>query len=137
MQQAGLEDIYDTRDVTEVVFRTLRDMMTTEASDRIAAELQGTTVEAADKALQQEIADLWQDTNPLVRFLSRLRPPLEIKPETFMHRINQEAGLSRGIDPEQTVEAVFAALKDELSQERAQEIMSFLPGSIRQIWRRA
>jgi hypothetical protein len=39
MFKAELEDIFDARDITEVVFRTMRDMMTTEASDRVAEEL--------------------------------------------------------------------------------------------------
>ncbi len=37
--QAGLADIYDARDITEVVFRTMRDMMTNESIDHVAQEL--------------------------------------------------------------------------------------------------
>ncbi len=129
-----LEDIFDARDVTEVVFRTMRDMMTTEVSDRVASELHEEAEPTKDKALQNEVADLWKDTNPIVGFLSRVRPPLKIKPENFIRRINQEAGLSKGVEPETAIKAVFSATKDELSQERIQEIANFLPGEIRQMW---
>lgn len=74
MLKGELEDIFDARDVTEVVFRTMRDMMTTEASDRVAGELHEEAEPTKDKALQNEIADLWKDTNPIVSFLSRVRP---------------------------------------------------------------
>ncbi|MGJ3249767.1 MAG: DUF2267 domain-containing protein [Elainellaceae cyanobacterium] len=135
---AGLEDLYDARDVAEVVFRTMRDVMTTEASDRVASELQGKVMSTGDSGTAEcELAQLWQDTNPVVRALSRVRPPLEIKPETFVFRISQEAGISRGIDPLEVTEAIFSAFKQELSPERIKEISDFMPGDIRQVWRRA
>jgi uncharacterized protein (DUF2267 family) len=145
MVRGELEDLYDARDVAEVVFRTMRDLMPTEVSDRVAAELQGEAISksdpqgvtAKDKALQNDVADLWRDTNPLVRFLSRVRPPLAIEPETFVFRIRQEAGLSNGVEPEVAIAAVFSAVKAELSQERIDEITGFLPGMIKQMWRRA
>lgn len=135
--KGNLTDIFDARDIAEVVFRTMRDMMTTEASDRVASELHEQAEPTKDKALQNEIADLWKDTNPIVAFLSRVRPPLEIKPETFIFRIRQEAGLPPGVEPETVIKAVFAATKDELSAERIQEIASFLPGKVREIWDQA
>jgi uncharacterized protein (DUF2267 family) len=137
MVRGELEDLYDARDIAEVVFRTMRDMMPTEVSDRVAAELQGETIATKDKALQNDVADLWRDTNPLVRFLSRVRPPLVIEPETFLFRIRQEAGLSNGVEAEVVIAAVFSAVKAELSQERIDEVTGFLPGTIKQMWRRA
>lgn len=132
--RANLEDIFDARDITEVVFRTMRDMMTKEASDRVAEELHEPIEPTEDKALQNEIADLWNDTNPITRFLSRVRPPLKIKSGTFLFRVNQEAGLPRAVGAETAVKAVFWATKDELSEERIKEIASFLPDEIRQLW---
>ncbi|MGF1495771.1 MAG: DUF2267 domain-containing protein [Elainellaceae cyanobacterium] len=136
-RRAGLEDLYDARDIAEVVFRTMRDMMTTAAADRVAAELEGKMLATGEGASQDRLIEIWKDSNLLVRFLSRVRPPLKIEPETFIFRISQEAGLSRGIAPEEAIEAVFAALKDELSQERIQEISEFLPGILRQAWKAA
>jgi uncharacterized protein (DUF2267 family) len=111
--------------------------MTTEASDRIAEELHQKALSTKQKALQDEIADLWKDTNPLVAFLSRIRPPLTIDSQMFLRRINQEAGVPRGVDAETVIKAVFSATKDELSPERVQEISSYLPDQISQIWDQA
>ncbi|NJN57892.1 MAG: DUF2267 domain-containing protein [Leptolyngbyaceae cyanobacterium SL_5_9] len=137
MLKGNLEDVFDARDVSEVVFRTMRDMMSTEAADRVTSELHEEALPTDDKALQNEVAELWQDTNPIVRFLSKIRPPLEIKPETFLFRINQEAGLPRGVEAETAIKAVFSATKDELSEERINEVANFLPGEIKQMWQQA
>jgi uncharacterized protein (DUF2267 family) len=137
MVKGSLEDIFDARDITEVVFRTMRDMMTTEASDRVEEELHKEAEPTEDKALQNEIADLWKDTNPIVSFLSRIRPPLIIKSETFLRRIRQEGSLQPNVLPETVVKAVFSATKDELSEERKKEIAGFLPDEIRLLWNEA
>jgi uncharacterized protein (DUF2267 family) len=103
----------------------------------VASELHKEAEPTEDKALQNEIADLWQDTNPIVAFLSRIRPPLIIKSDTFLFRINQEAGLQQGVEPETVIKAVFSATKDELSEERVKEIAGFLPDKIRELWETA
>jgi len=132
--KGGLSDLYDARDITEVVFRTMRDIMPNETVDRVASELQKEMEPTTEKALQNEIEDLWLDTNPLVRFISRVRQPLTIKDDTFLFRVKQEAGLQNTVDPETVVRAVFAATKDELSDDRVQELKGFLPGTIRRLW---
>lgn len=136
-RQAGLSDLYDARDIAEVVCRTLRDMMTTEAADRVAAELEGKMLSTGDGASQDRLAEVWKDSNLLVRFLSRVRKPLDIAPDTFLFRISQEAGLPRGVTAEAATEAVFSALKQELSSDRIQDISNALPGVLRQAWRSA
>jgi uncharacterized protein (DUF2267 family) len=135
--QANLPDIFDARDITVVVFRTMRDLMTTKASDQIAEDLHKKASSTEQKGVKEEIADLWKDTNPLVAFLSRIRPPLTIDSQIFLRRINQEAGLPRGVDAKTVIKAIFSATKDELSPERIQEISSYLPEQIRQIWDQA
>lgn len=136
--KAGVDDIFDARDLSEVVFRSMRDLMTTEAADRVFEELKGEKAASSDdQSLQDDISGLWKDTNPIVAFLSRLRPILNIDDETFLFRIRQEGGLQRGIEPEVAINAVFSATKDELSQERIQEITEALPGKIRQLWEQA
>ncbi len=137
MIRGNLEDIFDARDATEVVFRTMRDMMTNEAAEHVAEELHEPAEPTEDKALQNEIADLWNDTNPITRWLSRVRPPLKIKSGNFLLRINQEAGLPRAVGAESLCKAVFKSTKEELSEERIQEIASFLPDEIRQLWNNA
>ncbi|AFY49866.1 hypothetical protein Nos7524_4096 [Nostoc sp. PCC 7524] len=138
--ESGLADIYDARDITEVVFRVMRDLMTTEAADRVEAELHEPAEASEDKSLQFEIADLWHDTNPLVGFLSRVRPPwqgpgiFKIDSDRFLFRVANEGGMPPNVDREQVVKAVFSATKDELSPERIQEIASWLPDRVRQLW---
>ncbi len=139
-----LEDIFDARDITEVVYRIMRDVMTTEASDRVESELHKEVLPTDDKTLQQEIADLWKDTNPLVGLLSRIRQPLTGGPaplgidgNLFARRVELEGSLPSGVKPETAIAAVFSATKDELSEERIQEIAGFLPDRIRAIWESA
>jgi uncharacterized protein (DUF2267 family) len=52
MVEGSLADPYDARDLTEVVFRVMRDLMTTEVSDRVAGELHKETLSTDEKALQ-------------------------------------------------------------------------------------
>lgn len=144
MNKAGLSDLYDARDITEVVFRTMRDMMTNEAVDHVSEELH-TSIDGDNPdrtlytatPLATQVSDLWEDTNPIVHFLSRIRPTLNIKSDTFLFRIRQEAGLQPTVSAEEAVAAVFSATKDELSQERIQEVASFLPDKIRELWDQA
>ncbi|MEM6755017.1 MAG: DUF2267 domain-containing protein [Cyanobacteria bacterium P01_C01_bin.38] len=137
MLKGSLNDIFDARDISEVVFRTMRDMMTTEASARVSQELHEPAEPTKDKALQNEIADLWKDTNPIVAFLSKVRPPLKIDADTFLFRIRQEGGLQKGVDEKMVVKSVFSATKDELSKDRIKEIEGFLPDTILKLWQEA
>lgn len=143
MVKAGFGDLYDARDFSEVVFRVMRDLMTTDAIDRVEAELHEEALPTKEKALQMEVADLWRDTNPIVGFLSRIRKPLRgpapagIDSNLFLTRVANEGGLPGTIEREQAVKAVFSATKDELSEERIQEIAGWLPDHIRELWEQA
>jgi len=143
MQQGGLADPYDARDMTEIVYRVMRDMMTTEAADRVEGELHEKVMETDEKVLQMEISDIWKDSNPLVRFLSRVRPPwqgpgiFKINSDRFLFRVANEGGQPI-VDREKVIKAVFSATKDELSEERIKEIAGWLPeGRVRELWQEA
>ncbi|MBE9114255.1 DUF2267 domain-containing protein [Nodosilinea sp. LEGE 07298] len=123
MQKASLPDIYDARDLTLIVFRSMRDLMSTEAADRTQAAFK-----------DEEIAALWKDDNPIVRALSRLRPPLNIDTETFLRRIKQEGGIPKGVSPEAVVIAVFSTAREELSEAQIQEISKTLPDGLKVMW---
>ena len=143
MVRAGFGDLYDARDFTEVVFRVMRDLMTTDTIERVEAELHEEALHTKEKALQMEVADLWKDTNPIVGFLSRIRQPLRgpapigIDSKLFLTRVANEGALPPTVEPEQALKAVFSATKEELSEERIQEIASCLPDHIRQLWEQA
>ena len=146
MVEGGFADPYDARDFTEVVFRIMRDLMTTEAADRVASELHEEMMPTDEKALQMEVTDLWKDTNPLVGFLSRVRPPwqgpgiFKINSDRFFFRAANESGLERmpedkDKERKQAVKAVFTATKRELSPERIAEIATWLPeDGVRELW---
>ncbi|MBD1838821.1 DUF2267 domain-containing protein [Coleofasciculus sp. FACHB-64] len=126
--KGNLNDLDEAKNATEVVFRTMRDVMTNEAVERVEEEL--------DKSATDEVEDLWEDTNPIVSFLSKIRPQLKIKPENFLVRLRQEGNLP-GRDAETIIKAVFSATKEELSSERIQEVASYLPGEIQEMWQQA
>ncbi|MCU0527169.1 MAG: DUF2267 domain-containing protein [Elainella sp. Prado103] len=149
MVEGKFADPYDARDFTEVVFRVMRDLMTTEAADRVADELHEEAMDTSEKALQMEITDLWKDTNPIVGLLSRVRPPwqgpgiFKIDSDRFFFRVANEGGFERSFEHEdadrkRAVKAVFSATKDELSEERIQEIATWLPeNGVRELWQEA
>lgn len=126
--QGGLDSTYDARDIAEVVFRSMRDLMPTEVSNRVAAELE-------EKS--NSLAQLWRDTNPLVRWLSQVRPALEVKDEVFLTRIQQEAGVPLYVEAADVMIAVFGGIKEVLSSEANSEIARHLSGQIRSAWNQA
>lgn len=123
-----LKDLKEARHAAEVVYRTMRDVMPNETIDRVSEDLDENASDTAE--------DLWKDPNPLVYVLSRIRPQLKIKPENFLVRLRQEGNLP-GADAETIIKAVFSATKDELPQERIQEISNYLPGEISEFWQQA
>jgi len=123
MKRSSIPDIYDARDITIVVLRSLRDLMSTDAAERTAEEFD-----------DEKIARLWKDDNPIVAALAKLRPPLNIDTETFLRRIRQEGGVPKNVAPEAAVIAVFSAIREEMSSERIDEIAQFLPDGLKVMW---
>ncbi|MEO0984279.1 MAG: DUF2267 domain-containing protein [Cyanobacteria bacterium J06639_14] len=123
MRKASLPDIYDARDITTVVFRTMRDLMTTETDARTEAAFQ-----------DADIAEIWRDDNPLVAFLSRFRPPLKIDTETFLRRVKQEGGVPKEVSAEAVVVAVFSTAREALNSDQIKEIATLLPDGLQVLW---
>ncbi len=137
MLKGHISNLYDARDATEIVFRTMRDLMSHEATDHIASELHVEASHTDKKAAQEEIVELWKDSNPLVRLLSQIRPKLKFDDETFFFRVEREGGLAKTTGPKTVTKAVFSATKDELSAERVAEIADYMPGEVRKLWEEA
>ena len=135
--KAELPDIFDARDLTSIVYRTMRDLMTTKASKAVESELHEKAEPTDKKSLQQEIAELWHDQNPLVAWLSNIRPPLKFDADTFIFRVENEGALPRGTTGKKVINAVFSATKEELSSERIKEVAEFLPEQIKDMWEAA
>jgi len=115
----------------------MRDLMSHEATDDVASELHVEALHTDKKAAQEEIAELWKDSNPLVSFLSKIRPKLNFSDETFFFRVEREGGLSKTTGPKTVVRAVFSATKEELSDARIAEVTKFMPGEVRTLWEEA
>lgn len=134
VERSGLKSRNEAQRAANVVFRLLRDMMTTRESNQIKSDLQSEASEA-----EQEVVDLWQDPNVMVAFFSRISPipKLDISPGTFMLRLQQEGVLPEGVSPESVAQAVFSATKEVLSPERSQQVAEALPTEIQQLWQQA
>jgi len=144
MIKGNLGDPYDARDATEVVFRVMRDVMSTTDADQVEAELDEKAIDARDKSLQVNVAELWHDTNPIVSFLSRLRPPLKAKPPfgidstLFLTRVDNEGAIPPTSNGEIVTKAVFSATKDDLSDKNIEVVAKWLPeGKVRALWEEA
>jgi uncharacterized protein (DUF2267 family) len=123
MQKASLPDLFDARDVTTVVFRTMRDLMTTADDESTKAAFQDADIE-----------EIWRDDNPIVALLSRFRPPLKIDSETFLRRVKQEGGVPPNVSAEAVVIAVFSTARESLPPNKVQEIATILPDGLRVLW---
>jgi len=136
--KAELPDIFDARDLTNVVYRTMRDLMSNEVSEAVASELHDEIEDGAkNKRLQDEISALWKDDNPIVAWLSKVRPVLKFDADTFIRRIEKEGGMPRGTTGEKVINAVFSATKEELSDDVKKQVAEFLPGKIQDMWETA
>lgn len=123
MQKASLPDLFDARDVTTVVFRTMRDLMTTADDESTKAAFQDADIE-----------EIWRDDNPIVALLSRFRPPLKIDSETFLRRVKQEGGVPPNVSAETVVIAVFSTARESLPPDKIKEIAAILPDGLRVLW---
>ncbi|MDA0268201.1 MAG: DUF2267 domain-containing protein [Cyanobacteria bacterium] len=141
--RANLETLYDAKEITEVVYRTMRDLMDHDTIEQVASEVDKPASQSLKKQLNGSISDLWQDSNPLVRWLSHLRPafsqdgPLGIDDDRFLQRIEQEGSLPGNVKPLTAIDAVFTATKAELPIETQARVAECLPGMIRMVWQNA
>ena len=117
--EAELDTLEASRRATAAVLHALRDRLTPEEAAQAAAQL------------PDELKVLWASGRP-----ARGRP-LKLRRREFLERIRVEAGLASTVQAEQVTDAVFAALKEQLPEGEADDIMAQLPRDLKRQWARA
>ena len=109
----GMEE---AKRATAVVLRALRDRLTPDEADHVAAQLPG------------PLKHVWAAGDRLDR------QPLKIGRDKFLQRVKHEAGLLSGDAARRLTEAVFAALKTQLSPGEANDVVAQLPPDLKELW---
>jgi uncharacterized protein (DUF2267 family) len=117
--EADIESIEESRQATAAVLRALRDRLTPEEAAQAAAQL------------PRELKQLWAGGGPA------LRRPLKLKRRDFLERVRVDAGLRSLGQAEMVTDAVFAGLKEQLSEGEAEDIVAQLPRDLKSMWGRA
>jgi uncharacterized protein (DUF2267 family) len=117
--EAHLDSIEESRRATAAVLRALRDRLTANEAAHAAAQL------------PRELQLLWAGGPPPP---SR---PLKLRRPQFLERVRADAGLSSLEQAERVTDAVFAGLKDHLSEGEADDILAQLPRDLKTQWVRA
>ena len=117
--EADIETLAEARQVTAAVLRALRDRLTPDEADQAAAQL------------PRELQALWRTgARPI-------RQPLKMHRREFLDRVRREAELKSLGQAALAADAVFAALKEQLSEGEAEDIVAQLPRDLKATWARA
>lgn len=117
--EADIDSLEDSRQATAAVLRALRDRLTPEEATQAAAQL------------PQELKRLWASGRPA------LHQPMKLHRREFLERVRVDAGLKSLSQAEMVIDAVFAALKEQLSAGEASDIAAQLPRDLKAQWARA
>ena len=117
--EADIETLAEARQVTAAVLRALRDRLTPDEADQAAAQL------------PRELKTLWRTGARPVR------QPLKMHRREFLDRVRREAELKSLGQAALAADAVFAALKEQLSEGEAGDIVAQLPRDLKATWTRA
>jgi uncharacterized protein (DUF2267 family) len=116
--EADLDSLAKSRQATGVVLRALRDRLTPEEGRQAVAQL------------PRELKALWRpDDAPGL--------PAKMHRRQFVDRVQREAGLPSRRRAEILVDAVFGALKEQISRGEADDIEAQLPTDLKGVWGRA
>lgn len=117
--EADLETLEESRRATAAVLHALRDRLTPEEARQAAAQL------------PRELKALWDGGLPaLVR-------PCRLRRRQFLERVRIDGGLGSLSRAELATDAVFAALKEQISEGEADDIMAQLPKDLKWQWAHA
>ncbi|HEY2991763.1 MAG TPA: DUF2267 domain-containing protein [Methylomirabilota bacterium] len=117
--EAALDSLDEAQRATAAVLHALHDRLTPDEAAHAAAQLPG------------ELKAMWAGAGPA------LDRPLKLHRREFLERVREEGGLANSIQAEQATDAVFAALKEQLSEGEADDIMAQLPRDLKWQWVRA
>lgn len=117
--EADIESLEASRQATAAVLRALRDRLTPEEAAHAAAQL------------PRELKLLWAGGRP------PRRRPLKLHRREFLERVRVDADLESLNQAELVTDAVFAALKEQLSPGEASDIVAQLPRDLKTQWARA
>jgi uncharacterized protein (DUF2267 family) len=101
------------------VFHALRDRLTPEEGDQVAAQL------------SRPLQAVWE-SGPRAG-----RRPLKIHRTEFYERVMEEAGLPSIKEARWTTLAVFGALKEALTPGEAEDVLAQLPKDLKEVWAEA
>ena len=114
--EASLDGLDEARQVTGAVLRALRDRLTPEEAEQASAQL------------PTELKVLWH-AGP-----EPPRRPVRMHRREFYERVKADGGLASLRQAEQATEAVFAALKEQISDGECDDILAQLPRDLKQVW---
>jgi uncharacterized protein (DUF2267 family) len=115
-ERLGQCDREEAKRGTAAVFRALRDRLTPDEADQVAAQLPG------------PLKAVWSEGEPAER------TPLKMDREQFYERVREDVGLITAPEARWLTLAVFAALKGSLSPGEVEDVMAQLPKDLKEVW---
>ena len=116
METSGDERREMAKRATAAVFHALRDRLTVEEADQAAAQL------------PRPLKLLWREGE------ANGRRPVKLHRKEFYERVRHEAGLASDREARVLTQAVFAALKEQLSPGEADDVLAQLPRDLKSVW---
>lgn len=101
---------------TAAVFHALRDRLTPDEADQVTAQL------------PLELKAEWEEGE------TSGRRPLKMHRDEFFERVRHEAGLTSIQEARRMTQAVFAALKKQISPGEAGDVLDQLPKDLKEVW---
>jgi uncharacterized protein (DUF2267 family) len=115
-ERLGRCDREEAKRGAAAVLRALRDRLTPDEADQVAAQLPA------------PLRAVWAEGEPAGRTVLRMDR------EQFYERVRGEVGLLTAREAQWLTLAVFAALKGSLSPGEAEDVMAQLPKDLKEVW---
>lgn len=119
IDETGQSDREAVKRGTGAVFQALRDRLTPQEAEQLAAQL------------PRDLKLVWQEGDVTGR------KPLRLHRREFYERIRRQAGLASTREARFLTIGVFAALKAQISPGEADDVLAQLPKDLKEIWEEA